>query len=51
MVNMNNVQWAGRVAMAEAGYPIRDRASLLEGSFIVPDGLTKGRIALDVSYV
>ncbi|KAI0534019.1 hypothetical protein GGR58DRAFT_505734 [Xylaria digitata] len=43
--------WAGRVAMAEAGIPIRDRASLLEGSFIVQRGLTEARIVLDVSYV
>ncbi|RWA04719.1 hypothetical protein EKO27_g10384 [Xylaria grammica] len=43
--------WAGRVAMAEAGVAIRDRASLLEGSFIVQEGLTKARIVFDVSYV
>ncbi|KAI0508487.1 hypothetical protein F5B22DRAFT_649980 [Xylaria bambusicola] len=43
--------WAGRVAMAEAGVLIRDRASLLEGSFIHDEGLGAARIALDVSYV
>ncbi|KAI1752564.1 hypothetical protein F4782DRAFT_530431 [Xylaria castorea] len=42
--------WAGRVAIAEAEVPIRDRASLLEGSFLVQGGVD-ALIALDVSYV
>ncbi|KAI2629396.1 hypothetical protein GGS21DRAFT_222447 [Xylaria nigripes] len=42
--------WAGRVAMAEANIPILDRASLLEGSFMIQYG-TEAQIALDVSYV
>ncbi|KAI0183988.1 hypothetical protein EV127DRAFT_312652, partial [Xylaria flabelliformis] len=42
--------WAGRVAIAEAEVPIRDRASLLEGSFQVQGGVD-AQIALDVSYV
>ncbi|KAI0490041.1 hypothetical protein F4859DRAFT_523835 [Xylaria cf. heliscus] len=42
--------WAGRVAVAEAEIPIRDRASLLEGSFLVQGG-GDAQIALDVSYV
>ncbi|KAI3332445.1 hypothetical protein HD806DRAFT_519179 [Xylariaceae sp. AK1471] len=42
--------WAGRVAIAEAEYTIRDRASLLEGSFISHEN-AEARIFLDVSYV
>ncbi|KAI0399687.1 hypothetical protein F4802DRAFT_602747 [Xylaria palmicola] len=38
--------WGGRIAMAEAGVPIRDRASLIEGSVDL-----HGRVTLDVSYV
>ncbi|KAI0893798.1 hypothetical protein F4806DRAFT_136232 [Annulohypoxylon nitens] len=42
--------WSGRVAMFEDGYnKILDRATLLEGSFMVNQG--SARIALDVSYV
>ncbi|KAI0882835.1 uncharacterized protein GGS22DRAFT_190815 [Annulohypoxylon maeteangense] len=42
--------WSGRVAMFEDGYEkILDRATLLEGSFMVNQG--SARIALDVSYV
>ncbi|KAI1214180.1 uncharacterized protein F4807DRAFT_455825 [Annulohypoxylon truncatum] len=42
--------WSGRVAMFEDGYQkILDRATLLEGSFMVNQG--SARIALDVSYV
>ncbi|KAI1505241.1 hypothetical protein F5X99DRAFT_275644 [Biscogniauxia marginata] len=48
--------WAGRIAITEATYPINDRASLIEGSFLiqnsVPSSPTKdAKFALDVSYV
>ncbi|KAI0100642.1 hypothetical protein GGR51DRAFT_563976 [Nemania sp. FL0031] len=42
--------WSGRIAMAEADTPIRDRASLLEGAF-APPGDALALITLDVSYV
>ncbi|KAI2606564.1 Osmotin, thaumatin-like protein [Hypoxylon sp. NC1633] len=42
--------WTGRMAMYEDGYEVVDRASLLEGSFMVfPQG--EAVMALDVSYV
>ncbi|KAI1100237.1 hypothetical protein F4804DRAFT_344894 [Jackrogersella minutella] len=44
--------WSGRVAMFEDGYDkILDRATLLEGSFIVNRDRNSALIALDVSYV
>ncbi|KAI8629079.1 hypothetical protein F5Y19DRAFT_485014 [Xylariaceae sp. FL1651] len=42
--------WAGRVAFAEADYPLDDRASLIEGSFRVQTDI-EAQVALDVSYV
>ncbi|KAI1133078.1 hypothetical protein F5Y10DRAFT_229278 [Nemania abortiva] len=49
--NIERAKWAGRIAMAEANTPIRDRASLLEGAFKSQMGEPNARITLDVSYV